>query len=142
MIGGVAVAASIVCEPVAAVTMPKLGCGCPRIYNPSFGHTCVIHDSKGKRWDAYSFEEIAAIDRVKVDVQTSETEWSCYCSDCDKDPERDNIMPVGTKCVWEKTSYEYDEWECRCATSYRRDWIDNQTTDWIAMAAEDGADVA
>lgn len=138
--GAAAGAAVIICEviskPLAAAIIPRQACGCPRIHELAYGHTCIVHDEAGRRWDSYTFEEIAKSNHEKIDVQTAKTEWSCYCAECDKLP--DNIMLVGTKCVWEKTSYEYDEWECYCAEEYRQRWLSNVTIDWIAAAKENG----
>lgn len=139
IIGGAAVAVSIICQPVAAAVIPKLGCGCPRLYNPSFGHTCCVHDDKGRRWDDYTTDEMATMSNDVLEVQTADTQWSCYCSKCDAYD--DNMPPPGTRFVWRKTSYEYDEWESDCEHAYRQEWLGVQTTDWIAMAAEDGARV-
>jgi hypothetical protein len=96
-----------------------------------------VHDETGKRWDAYTFDEIAALHHVKVEVQDKKSQWSCYCG-----RHKDDVMPVGMKCIWLKTSYEYDEWECECADSYRQKWLDAQTTDWIAMMKDDEAQLS
>ena len=133
--GAAAATGLLVCEavakPVTDVLIPRQACGCPRIHELAYGHTCTVHDERGKRWDAYTIEE--ALDGSKIDVQTEKTEWSCYCGQHD-----DNLMPVGMKCIWRQTSYECDEWECECADSFRASWLAAVTTDWIAMAKEDG----
>lgn len=45
--------------------------------------------------------------------------------------------PRGTPIVWERTSYEYDEWDCRTALeAYReRRWVED--TDWAALARKE-----
>ncbi len=94
----------------------------------------LVHDANGRRWDSYTGEEVAALERQSIGVQTEATRWSCYCPAHEAEP--DCLMPVGTKCVWVKTSYEYDEWDCHCLESWRQQWIDVVTTDWSALAKE------
>jgi hypothetical protein len=138
--GASASAALIVCETVAPaaakVIVPTMSCGCPRIHEIHYGHTCTVHDEAGKRWDSYTIDEIAAAGRSDVEFQTAGTDWSCYCDRCDKFT--DNMPPPGTKMIWRKTSYEYDEWECLCEHAEREQWLHDVTTDWIAMAKESG----
>jgi hypothetical protein len=138
--GAGATASLIICEAVspaaAAVLVPLQACGCPRVHEISYGHTCTVHDKDGKRWDAYTFEEIVALSRAEISVQTETTEWSCYCGRHDEN--FDPIVPVGTRGVWENTSYEYDEWEFTCADEYLASWIRGTAIDWIAEAKKDG----
>lgn len=115
------------------MTIATLSCGCPRIYKASFGHTCIVHDERGKRWTDYTAAQVAALERAKVDVQTETTEWTCYCKRHDG-----KVMAVGTRCIRRKISYEYDEWECTCLAGNRDDWLLGVTTDWIAMARDMG----
>jgi hypothetical protein len=133
--GAAATAALLVCEavakPVVDALVPLQACGCPRIHETSYGHTCTVHDETGKRWDAYTIDDVAKECRVRF--EPSDPEWSCYCGRHTNDE-----MPAGTLCVWERTSYECDEWECKCAESYRDGWLWAVTTDWIAMAKEGG----
>ncbi|WP_448031528.1 hypothetical protein [Bradyrhizobium liaoningense] len=133
--GAVATAAVIACEAIApAAVVPKQACGCPRVHELAYGHTCTVHDETGKRWDAWTLEEIAAQSHDKLELQTEKTEWNCYCGRHGED----DLPPVGTACIWRKTSYEYDEWECDCGVAYREAWLAVVTTDWIAMMKEDG----
>jgi hypothetical protein len=135
---GAVVASKFVCTPVAIAldAVPRMSCGCVNPH-PEYDEfpSCCVHDKDGKRWDSYTFEDVAKASNAEIEVQTSDTEWSCYCSRCDQ--YRDNQFPVGTRCVWEQTSYEYNEHECRCEHSYREDFINCATTDWIAMVKED-----
>lgn len=93
---------------------------------------CTVHDDAGKRWDAYTIDDVARIDGVTF--EQSQEEWSCYCG---RHEATDNEMPVGTACIWRKTSYEYDEWECECAESYRDTWLSHQSVDWSALGRAD-----
>lgn len=133
--GGIAIGAATVlkCESVAAALSPTQACGCPRKWPVSYGHTCTVHDANGKRWDAYTFEDVAAEHRCEISIVPKDDEWSCYCG---RHP--DDVMPVGSKCVWNKVSYEYDEWECECADAFRDGWLHAVTTDWHQMAADQG----
>ncbi len=135
--GAAATAAMIACETIApasaAVIVPRQSCGCPRIHEIAYGHTCTLHDKSGKRYDSYTFEDVAAEYHATKEIQTADTGWCCYCGRHD-----DDYMPVGTNCLWNKTSYEYDEWECKCAEAVLDDWLHAVTTDWIAMAKEGG----
>jgi len=139
--GAAATVALIACEAVvpaaAAVIVPTQVCGCPRVHEISYGHTCTVHDEKGRRWDAYTVEEIAAQSHAKIEVQTATTEWTCYCGRHDRE-HADSTMPVGTRCIWRQVSYFDNEWECDCVDAFRDDWLNCVTTDWIAMAKEDG----
>lgn len=128
--GAGATAALLLCEPVAVLAVPLQSCGCPRVHEIAYGHTCVSHDKIGRRWDTYSIEEIA--DQFEIEVQTEDTEWSCYCG-----RHHDDLMPIGTRCIWQKVSYEYDEWECGCTEEFRAKWLRCQTTDWIVMMKKD-----
>jgi hypothetical protein len=138
--GTAAAAGLLICEavakPVTDVLIPRQSCGCPRIHELAYRHTCTVHDEKGRRWDSYTIEEILGPGE-KIDVQTAETDWSCYCGRHDH-PERDSVMPIGTRCVWRNVSYESDEWECDCVAAFIADWLNSVTTDWVAMAKEDG----
>lgn len=117
----------------AAPTSTRLHpCGCANTCpDDEFGGDCLVHDENGRRFDSYTAEEVAAEYGLKVEHQTEETEWSCYCGRHD-----DDLMPVGTPCVWEKTSYEYDEWECTCLAALRAEWLSAVTTDWSDMARQ------
>lgn len=86
---------------------------------------CTVHDDSGRRWDAYTAEELARLDRQKV--EPAEAEWSCYCG---RHEGTDGELPVGTPCIWRLTSYEYDEAECECIESYRDRWLSDQSIDW------------
>ena len=114
---------------------PKQACGCPRVHVGEQGHTCTVHDEKGRRWDAYTAVEVAALNRVKVEAQTAETDWSCYCGRHGREGD-DQVMPIGTPCWWRRTSYEEDEWECGCLESLRDEWLACAQTDWTAMSLE------
>jgi hypothetical protein len=91
-----------------------------------FGLDCTVHDASGKRWDAYSLADVAALCRVTF--EPAQAEWSCYCGRHDDSDDKE--MPIGTLCIWERASYEYNEWDCRCAESYLDGWLSAQTTDW------------
>lgn len=136
--GALATAALFTCEavaPAAVKLVPTQACGCPRIHELSYGHTCTVHDESGKRWDAYTFDDIMAEYRgLKIDVQTADTDWSCYCHRHKRNA--DHVMAVGTRCIWQRTSYECDEWECECEHEFREQWLHSITTDWIAMMKE------
>lgn len=138
--GAAASATLIACEaiakPVTDILVPRMTCGCPRVHELKYGHTCIVHDPSGKRWDAYTIEEIVAgMPGLTIEVQTAETEWSCYCG---RHEHCDAQMAVGTRCIWQQTSYEYDEAECECAEAFRASWLADITTDWTAMAKQDG----
>lgn len=94
---------------------------------------CPVHDDDGKRWDAYTIDDIARIDRVKF--EPAKEGWSCYCG---RHEATDSEMPAGTLCLWERTSHEYDEAECLCAEDYRDRWLVHQSIDWygIGLAEE------
>lgn len=128
----------LVCEAItpaiARAVVPMQACGCPRTRPAFVGHPCIVHDERGRRWDDYTAEEVAAAGGEVV--QPAEAEWSCYCGRHDGD--LDQFMVVGTPCIWRKTSYEYDEWECQCIDGNRDQWLINVTTDWYAMAKEGG----
>lgn len=94
---------------------------------------CTVHDDDGKRWDAYTAADVARLDRVTF--KPAEEGWSCYCG---RHEATDHEMPVGTLSFWRQTSYEYSEWECQCAESYRDDWLSHQSIDWSYIGrAED-----
>jgi len=38
---------------------------------------CTVHDDDGRRWDSYTAEEVARLDRQKV--EPAQAEWNCYC---------------------------------------------------------------
>lgn len=116
------------------MTVSLQACGCQRVHHQSYGHTCIVHDENGKRWDSYSADEVATRDRLKVEVQTSDTGWTCCCGRHGPD----DMMWVGTACWWSQVAIESDEYECRCLESHRDDWLLCVTTDWIAMATADG----
>lgn len=44
--------------------------------------------------------------------------------------------PRGTPLIWERTSYEYEEYDCRTALEVltERDFV--ESTDWAAMASD------
>lgn len=134
--GAAAVATTAICEPVyAAVKSPSLPCGCSKLHLEYEGEDCTVHDEAGKRWDAYTGDEIAkAMNYGGYEIQTADTEWSCYCGR--HDDQGDNLMPIGTRCLWFKTSYEYDEWECQCEASIKDDWLRDTTIDWYAASKE------
>lgn len=94
---------------------------------------CTVHDEEGRRWDSYTAEEVARLDRQKV--EPADPEWSCYCG---RHEATDNELPAGTPCIWRRTSYEYDEAECECIESYRDRWLSVVTIDWDRLGhAED-----
>ncbi len=133
-----ATAALLVCEAVvpavARAVVPLQACGCTRVHELKYGHTCTVHDETGRRWDSYSAEEVAAMDRETV--EPAKAEWACECGRHDNDP--DQFMAIGTPCIWRKTSYEYDEWEVACIESHRDGWLLCVTTDWVEFAKESG----
>lgn len=133
--GASAAAASLVLPaPLSIALAGGLSCGCTRVHEPVYGHTCTIHDEAGRRWDSYSAEEVARQYYRKFEhAPDADDAWTCYCGRHDE-----NELPEGTPCVWEKTSYEYDEWECKCLHSIRDDWLSSVTIDWIAAAKEGG----
>lgn len=120
------------CLPAAA-DVPRQSCGCAYVHEISYGHSCVVHDETGRRWDSYTEDDVATSYGQTFDVQTAATEWSCYCG-----RHEDDLMPIGTRCVWQQTSYFENEWECECASEFREQWLNCQTTDWYAMAKADG----
>lgn len=94
---------------------------------------CTVHDRDGKRWDAYTIADVAKISRLEFKAAPADRDpWNCYCG-----RHVDDEVPAGTLCHWEKTSYEYDEWECRCADSCRDDFLRDVTIDWAGMARRD-----
>lgn len=93
---------------------------------------CTIHDDAGRRWDSYTAAEVASLDDQKV--EPAEPEWHCYCG---RHEATDHELPVGTPCIWRRTSYEYDEWECECIESYRDTWLSHQVVDWEALGRAD-----
>ena len=131
----VAVARPATATHASLPSVPTYPCGCTRLHPDCLSDTCLVHDEAGRPWESYSAEEIARRDRLTIDVQTEETEWSCFCGDHDDHPE--TLMPVGMLCVW---SIDYHgEGDCRCLASVRREWLACVTTDWLAMAKEDDA---
>lgn len=86
---------------------------------------CTVHDDEGRRWDSYTAEEVARLDRQKV--EPAQAEWNCYCG---RHEDTDSELPEGTPCIWRRTSWEYDEWECECIESYRDRWLTAVTVDW------------
>lgn len=129
--GATATAGLLLCEPVAAIIFPAMPCGCRRVHEVAFGDECIVHDETGRKWSSYTPDDYAKRERIPIEAQTADSEWSCYCG---KHP--DNLMPVGTKCVWHKTSYYDDEWECRCLQSERDEWLYAVTTDWRSLSKE------
>lgn len=98
------------------------GCRC------RFHLGCTVHDEDGKRWDAYTIDDIALLDRLTY--EPAQEGWSCYCG---RHEATDNELPIGTPCVWRQVSYESNEWECECAESYRDGWLSAQSVDWERM---------
>jgi hypothetical protein len=133
--GAVATAASVALPaPIVIALADDQACGCPRVHEPIYGHTCTTHDERGRRWDNYTAEDVAAEYHATVEFAPGgDDAWHCYCHRY-----HDGEMAEGTPCVWEKASYEYDEWDCKCLESVRDDWLHAVTTDWIAMAKESG----
>ncbi len=111
-----------------------LTCGCPAPYKASFGHTCIVHDANGRRWDSYTGEEIAKDDGLTIHTADGET----YCG-CARHTGTD--MPAGTLCVEIISGGEEPEADVKCLDSYRQEWINVQTIDWIAAARDDGQQV-
>ena len=97
-----------------------------------FHDGCTVHDDDGRRWDSYTAAEVAALDDLKV--EPAEPDWSCYCG---RHEATDAELPAGTPCVWRRTSYEYDEWECECIESYRDSWLSHQSIDWERLGRAD-----
>ncbi len=86
---------------------------------------CTVHDDDGRRWDSYTAEEVARLDRQEV--EPAQAEWSCYCG---RHEATHDELPEGTPCIWRRTSWEYDEWECECIESYRDRWLSVVSIDW------------
>lgn len=133
--GAAATASLLVCEavakPVTDALVDRQACGCPRVHELHWGHTCTVHDETGKRWDAYSIEEVMAhFPHQKIDV-ADHGEWTCYCG---RHP--DDYMPEGTRCVWTGGGGETPEWECECVEAFRDSWLNVVTIDWIAAGKE------
>lgn len=128
-------AAAVAHNPaMAAIATPRFPCGCASKRPILEFDGCLVHDETGKRWDAYTLDEIAAMNRDEITVVGKDDEITCYGGYC---PDHD-VLPVGTRGVWRRTSYEYDEWEFKCARCEREEWLSCQTTDWRAMAEELG----
>lgn len=51
------------------------------------------------------------------------------------------VLP-GTPLLWERTSYEYDEWDARLPSAVLRDIIEARHTNWAKMMAEFYSDPA
>lgn len=45
-------------------------------------------------------------------------------------------IPRGTPVIWERVSYEYDEWECRTALEIYEQRRAVEDTDWEALASQ------
>lgn len=93
---------------------------------------CTVHDHDGKRWDAYTPDDVARLDRITF--EPAQEGWSCYCG---RHEATDDEMPVGTPCTWDRASYEYNEWDCRCAEDYRDRWLNCQSIDWEQLGRAD-----
>lgn len=117
---------------LAALTAPRFPCGCASQKPIGEFDGCLVHDEKGKRWDAYTLEDVCKANRDKIATVGPRDAWSCACGE----HEALEDLPVGTRGVWRQASYEYDEWEFRCEASEIADFVMVQTTDWDAMARE------
>lgn len=94
---------------------------------------CDVHDDAGRRWDSYTTDDMAKAMGLEFQPAPADGEWSCYCGRHDA---TDAEVPIGTPCYWERTSYEYDEWECKCAAAVFDDWVDAQSPFWEQAARQ------
>lgn len=141
--GALATAALFVCEAaapaLAKAIVPTETCGCPRKHPLSYGHCCIVHDESGKRWDAYTFEDVCKLYRYKAsDIVTVKKgdELSCYCGRHHHRRYGKHYLKVGDRGVWTGGGGEQPEYEFACEHGFRDNWLDAQTTDWVAMAIE------
>lgn len=123
-----------------AAIVPTQSCGCPRLYPLTYGHHCIVHDDTGKRWDAYTFEDVCREwHMTELDVVTVApgAEMSCYCGRHRHRRYGKHYMNAGERGVWTGGGGETPEYEFECEHAFRQNYIDSVTTDWIAMAIED-----
>lgn len=111
---------------------PCFPCGCSSKKPIGEFDGCLVHDENGKRWDAYTLEDVCKANRSKISVVGPDEAWSCACEQHDALDD----LPIGTRGVWRQTCWEYDEWEFRCEASEIDAFVMVQTTDWAAMARE------
>lgn len=94
----------------------------------------ITRDENGKRWDSYTFDDWLKLNRHEAKT-TDDDETLCAGGMCEQDPDGlYRYMKKGEKCVWQKVSYEYDEWEAECAHCYKERWLTVMTTDWEEIA--------
>lgn len=131
-------AAALVCTAVvpkplrAVIAGPTYPCGCARRRPGEEFDDCLVHDTAGKRWDAYTFEEIVRLNREEVTIVAEGDDIYCDAGFCNSLDE----LPAGTRGVWRQASYEYNEWAFRCARCERQEWLSVQTIDWYAELRE------
>jgi hypothetical protein len=141
--GAVATASLFVCEAMAPAAVKALvpleACGCVRKYPLAAGHNCTVHDESGKRWDAYTFEDVCTQYRTKpsevVTVKPGE-EMSCYCGRHRHRKFGRHYMRAGERGVWTGGGGEQPEYEFECAEAFRQKFVDAASTDWYGMYLE------
>lgn len=146
-------AAAVALSPIAPTAQANdqerfAGCGCinPRPQD-EFGE-CLTHDKHGRRWDAYTEDEVLALlGYTEKDIYIVGPDDEALC--CNYGPETVNNgrtffeanrnMPIGTKMAGCVSGYYEPEYDEKCAACHRAEWLTIQTTDWYALAYEDGA---
>lgn len=106
----------------------RLGCGCPRIYAASLGHTCCIHDERGRRWTDYTAVEVAHLERREILYADDDESTWCHCEAHEGEP-----LAEGEAFIADGPPGEED---ALCLEGNRLKWLGVMTTDWTKMAEE------